>query len=124
MDPSSELHRFEERVRREEALARGLEEVAASSIDQQFAQLDADQDEQEVEARFARLKSDPMLRAIPVVVLTTSGRDEDVWRSYQAGANTFVQKPADFERYRELAATLRRYWEETATRPPHRPPEG
>ena len=37
-----------------------------------------------------------MLRAIPVVVLTTSGRDEDVWRSYQAGANTFIQKPAEY----------------------------
>ena len=57
MDPTSELNRFEERVRREEALARGMEEVAASSLDEQFAQLDADEDELEVEARFAQLKS-------------------------------------------------------------------
>src|SRR5215210_5281584 len=48
MDPTSELHRFEQRVRQEEALARGMEEVAASSIDEQFAQLDADDDELEV----------------------------------------------------------------------------
>jgi phage shock protein A len=59
LDPSSELSRFEERVRREEALARGMEEVAADSLEEQFARLDADEDEQEVEARFARLKGAP-----------------------------------------------------------------
>jgi chemotaxis family two-component system response regulator Rcp1 len=72
----------------------------------------------------ARLKNDPLLRTIPVVVMTTSGRDEDVWQSYQAGANTFIQKPGDFQRFRELAASFRRYWEETAIRPPRRPPPG
>jgi phage shock protein A len=57
MDPTSELSRFEERVRREEALATGMEEVATSSLAEQFAQLESDQDEEEVEARFAQLKS-------------------------------------------------------------------
>ena len=57
MDPSSELNRFEERVRREEAMARGMQEVAASSLDEQFASLDADEDEQEVQARLAALKT-------------------------------------------------------------------
>jgi phage shock protein A len=57
MDPASELNRFEERVRREEALARGREEVAASSLDEQFEQLESGEDEAEVEARFAQLKS-------------------------------------------------------------------
>jgi phage shock protein A len=57
MDPTSELRRFEDRVRHEEALARGMEEVASESIDEQFAQLAADDDEREVEARLARLKS-------------------------------------------------------------------
>ena len=57
LDPTSELRRFEERVRREEALARGMEEVAVASIEEQFAQLDVDEDEQEVEARFAQLKT-------------------------------------------------------------------
>lgn len=57
LDPVSELSRFEERVRREEALARGMEEVAIPSIEEQFAQLVADEDEIQVEARFAQLKS-------------------------------------------------------------------
>jgi phage shock protein A len=57
MDPASELNRFEDRIRREEALARGREEVAASSLDEQFEQLESGEDEAEVEARFAQLKS-------------------------------------------------------------------
>ena len=57
MDPTSELRRFEDRVRHEEALAQGMEEVAADSIDEQFAQLAAEDDDREVEARLARLKA-------------------------------------------------------------------
>ena len=57
MDATSELSRFEDRVRREEALARGMDEVATTSLDEQFAQLDAGEDEVEVETRFAQLKS-------------------------------------------------------------------
>ena len=57
LDPTSELSRFEERVRRQEALVRGREEVAASSLDAQFESLESDEDEAEVEARLAELKS-------------------------------------------------------------------
>jgi phage shock protein A len=56
MDPSSELNRFEERIRREEAMARGMEEVSASSIEEEFSSLKTDEDETEVEARLATLK--------------------------------------------------------------------
>lgn len=57
MDPTSELSRFEDRVRREEALAKGMEEVASTSLDEQFAKLGDAADESEVEARFAELKA-------------------------------------------------------------------
>ncbi len=57
LDPTSELSRFEERVRRQEAQVRGREEVAASSLDEQFASLDDAEDEIEVETRLAELKS-------------------------------------------------------------------
>jgi phage shock protein A len=56
MDPTSELSRFEERIRRQEALARGREEVAASSLDAQFEQLEAGADDLEVEERLRQLK--------------------------------------------------------------------
>jgi phage shock protein A len=57
MDPTSEIARYEERVRRQEALVRGREEVAASSIDEQFAALDDETDDLEIDARLAELKT-------------------------------------------------------------------
>lgn len=57
MDPTSEIARYEERVRRQEAQVRGREEVAASSLDEQFASLDDDADELEIQTRLSELKS-------------------------------------------------------------------
>jgi phage shock protein A len=56
MDPTSELNRFEERVRREEAMARGMQEVAASSLEDEFASLEDADTEAEVEARLAGMR--------------------------------------------------------------------
>ncbi|MGV9316382.1 PspA/IM30 family protein [Streptomyces sp. NPDC003691] len=57
LDPASELGRFEDKVRREEARALGKQELAASSLDSQFEQLDGLGDTAEVEARLAALKA-------------------------------------------------------------------
>ncbi|MFD7862309.1 PspA/IM30 family protein [Streptomyces sp. NPDC057682] len=57
MDPTSEISRFEDKVRREEAKALGKQELAASSLDAQFEQLDAMDEGAEVEARLAALKA-------------------------------------------------------------------
>ncbi|MEU2506789.1 PspA/IM30 family protein [Streptomyces sp. NPDC007863] len=57
LDPTSELSRFEDKVRREEARALGKQELAASSLDAQFEQLDAMGDEAEIAARLAALKA-------------------------------------------------------------------
>lgn len=57
LDPTSEISRFEEKVRREEAKAVGRQELAASSLDAQFEQLDSLGDTAEVEARLAALKA-------------------------------------------------------------------
>jgi two-component system, chemotaxis family, response regulator Rcp1 len=67
----------------------------------------------------SRIKSDPYLRTIPVVVLTTSNREEDVLQTYMAGANTYISKPAEYPSYRELVATLQTYWVDTALKIPH-----
>jgi two-component system, chemotaxis family, response regulator Rcp1 len=64
------------------------------------------------------IKNDLYLKTIPVVVLTTSRREEDVLSTYQAGANTYIQKPAEFPHYRDLVITLRDYWHGTALRVP------
>ncbi|OKL47389.1 PspA/IM30 family protein [Boudabousia marimammalium] len=56
LDPASELSRFEERVRREEAYAQGRSELAAESLESQFSELDAMGDDAEIEARLSELK--------------------------------------------------------------------
>jgi CheY-like chemotaxis protein len=54
----------------------------------------------------AEVKSDPLLRQIPVVVLTTSEADEDVLCSYDLHANAYVTKPVDFERFIEIVRKI------------------
>ena len=66
----------------------------------------------------AAIKSDPELKSLPVVILSTSGLDEDIARAYLAGANTYIRKPDEYPRYGELVATLRQYWHLTASRFP------
>jgi CheY-like chemotaxis protein len=57
-----------------------------------------------------RLKSDPRTRAIPVVVLTSSDEDQDILESYRLGANSYVVKPVDFERFTEAMRQIGLYW--------------
>lgn len=69
LDPTSELSRFEDKVRREEALAMGQAEIAASSLDSQFAELEQSTASLEIEARLAQLKSGgsaPQIAPTPV----------------------------------------------------------
>jgi CheY-like chemotaxis protein len=64
-----------------------------------------------------RIRSTPNLKAVPVVVLTTSRRKEDVQEVYAAGANTYIEKPPDFARFVEILRTIHRYWLDTALLP-------
>jgi CheY-like chemotaxis protein len=50
----------------------------------------------------AELKSDPVLKVIPVVILTTSQAEQDILRSYALHANAYVSKPVDFERFMDV----------------------
>ena len=54
----------------------------------------------------AEIKADDDLRAIPVVILTTSQAEEDVLRSYELHANAYVTKPVDFERFIEVVRQI------------------
>ena len=64
-----------------------------------------------------KLKTDPIFRLIPVVVLTTSKSDEDIVYSYQAGVNSFVTKPVSFEGLVSVVAELKKYWVEVVALP-------
>jgi CheY-like chemotaxis protein len=56
------------------------------------------------------IKSDPVLRRIPVVVLTTSKAEEDIVRTYDLGVNSFVSKPVTFDGLATVMQTLADYW--------------
>jgi two-component system, chemotaxis family, response regulator Rcp1 len=58
----------------------------------------------------ALIKGDPKLRAIPVVVLTTSDSDADVSASYKLGANCYLQKPAAWDAFSSLIRTMDGFW--------------
>jgi two-component system, response regulator len=64
------------------------------------------------------IKGDPALRTIPVVVLTTSKADEDVYRSYDLGVNSYIVKPVTFEALVDILQTLEKYWFEIVELPP------
>lgn len=58
----------------------------------------------------AEIKSDPELCRIPVIILTTSKAEEDIVRSYDLGANSFIAKPVTFHRLVEVLQTVGNYW--------------
>ena len=58
----------------------------------------------------AEIKADPLLRTIPVVVLTTSQADEDVWKAYHLHANCYVVKPLDFATFVQAVRSIRHFW--------------
>ena len=64
------------------------------------------------------IKSTPELRDIPVVILTTSKSEEDIARTYNLGANSYITKPVTFEGLVEVMRGLRRYWFEIVELPP------
>lgn len=68
----------------------------------------------------AQIKTDPSLLSIPIVVLTTSGVDEDIARSYELGVNSFIRKPVTFNGLVEAIRELGRYWFQLVELPPRR----
>jgi len=65
-----------------------------------------------------KIKADPKLKRIPVVVLTVSTREEDIVRSYDLGVNTFISKPVGFQEFIKVVTTIKEYWLIIATLPP------
>lgn len=68
------------------------------------------------------IKTDEMLKRIPVVILTTSRADKDVLESYGLHANCYISKPLDFGQFTEVVRSVEQFWLCVVTLPPH--PEG
>lgn len=63
------------------------------------------------------IKADPVLRTIPVVILTTSSAEEDILRTYDLGANSFIVKPVTFDKLVEIIRKVTNYWFEIVRQP-------
>ncbi|HXS54684.1 MAG TPA: response regulator [Hanamia sp.] len=58
----------------------------------------------------ARIKSDDVLKVIPVVMLTTSDSERDIMDSYQNHANCYITKPVDFQKFIDVVQTVKNFW--------------
>ena len=63
------------------------------------------------------MKADPALKCIPVIVLTTSSAEEDIFRTYGLGVSSFISKPVTFEGLVDVVKTLNKYWVEIVELP-------
>jgi len=66
------------------------------------------------------IKNDTRTRAIPVTILTSSNEDRDLVESYKLGVNSYIQKPVDFNQFRETVKQLGLYWLVVNQSPPSR----
>lgn len=64
-----------------------------------------------------QIRATPRLRTLPVVVLTTSRRLEDIQEMYGAGANSYIEKPQEYRRFVEIMEVLQCYWFEVTQLP-------
>jgi CheY-like chemotaxis protein len=63
------------------------------------------------------IKADPLLRQIPVVILTTSQAEEDISKTYDLGVSSYITKPVTFEAMVDILKTLSKYWFEIVALP-------
>ena len=57
-----------------------------------------------------QVKADPRTKTIPVVIMTSSKEERDLVSSYNLGVNSYIQKPVDFDQFRETVKTVGLYW--------------
>lgn len=65
----------------------------------------------------AEIKADSILRRIPVIILTTSQAEDDIFRAYDLNANCYVTKPVDFDQFNQVIRCMEEFWLKVAKLP-------
>lgn len=104
-----------QRVRNGEEL---MERLLNGSLLPSLILLDLNMPRKSGREALAEIRAHPVLKGIPVIVLTTSESEEDMNQMYAVGVSSFIKKPPTFDRLVELVKTLKRYWFETVLLPP------
>jgi len=71
----------------------------------------------------ARIKTDPSLKSVPTIILTTSTAEADIVHSYQLQANCYVSKPVQLEAFDSLVRSIDEFWLKNARLPRQKAPE-
>jgi chemotaxis family two-component system response regulator Rcp1 len=66
------------------------------------------------------VKSDPNLKQIPIIILTTSDAEADILKSYELHANCYITKPVDFEKFITVVKQIEEFWFSIVRLPPHK----
>ena len=101
-------------------LRRGRHGDPADSPTPGLILLDLNMPKKDGREALSEIKANPDLRQIPVIVLTTSKADEDIFRSYDLGVNSFITKPVTFAGLVEAMKVLSQYWFEIVELPDRR----
>ena len=96
---------------------RGKYADPATSPEPGLILLDLNMPKKDGREALAEIKADPVLRKVPVVILTTSKAEEDVLRSYDLGVNSYITKPVTFQGLAEVMKMLSIYWFELVKLP-------
>src|SRR5262249_16446116 len=96
---------------------RGQYEDPASSPRPGLILLDLNMPKKDGREALAEMKADPTLKQIRVVVMTTSKAEEDIYRTYDLGATSYITKPVTFERLVDVIRTMGKYWLEIVELP-------
>ena len=96
---------------------RGKYGVPASSPRPGLILLDLNMPKKDGREALKEIKADPRLKNIRVVILTTSKAEEDIYRSYDLSAASYITKPVTFEQLVEVVKTLGKYWLEIVELP-------
>jgi CheY-like chemotaxis protein len=81
--------------------------------------LDLNMPKKDGRAALKEIKEDSALRTIPIVILTTSSAEEDILRTYDLGANSFIVKPVTFDKLVDIIRKVTNYWFEIVRLPPN-----
>ena len=82
----------------------------ASAVRSDIILLDLNLPKKDGREVLAEIKNDPDLKRIPVVILTVSGAEEDIIKTYNLHANCYITKPVDFDRFLEVVKAIEDFW--------------
>ena len=91
-------------------LQKGPYKNASDSMSPGLILLDLNMPKKDGRGALKEIRSNPSLKNIPVVILTTSKDEEDIQLCYQLGANSYIKKPLSFNRLVEIVKVLKQYW--------------